>query len=124
MGPNLGESSKRLLDASEVDLGFAADVGGFLPSGARLLDDRLINDTLAFLRDPEYRAVLDPSRKGSPIFCTPNKRPEVLPDVIKTDMYEALEAMAKTVTGAIGICPANRRHLSQRLGVRELQAPP
>ena len=113
-GPEFRQIIQEILDASEVDLGIRWDVGRFLPSGARLLDDRLINDTLGFLRSAGHGAVLDPFAKGLSHLLPASKRPEVLPDVI-TDMYEALEAMAKIVTGSIGTCPPTGRHLLQEL---------
>lgn len=67
--------------------------------GAALLDERLVNDPLHWLREnSKYRNVLDPFEKGLKHLMEGKKAPERYSDVI-TDMYEALEGMAKTVTG-------------------------
>jgi len=87
-----------LLENSEIDLGVRWHEGKFIRSGARLLDDRLVNDPLHWLRDKKYKSVLKPYQKGLDHFLKSRKNPSLLSDVI-TDMYEALEALASIVTG-------------------------
>jgi hypothetical protein len=87
-----------LLLQSEVDLGIRWEKGKFLRSGAKLLDDQLVNKPLHWLGDKKYGTVLAPFSKGLHHFVEAQKRPELLADVI-TDMYEALEALAKIITG-------------------------
>lgn len=86
------------LSQSETDLGVRWRTGIFLPSGAKLLDEALVNEPLQWLSAPKYHNVLAPFQNGLSDFLEANKRPEGLADTI-IDMYEALEAMAKVVTG-------------------------
>jgi len=88
---------KLSLSESEVDLGIRWENGKFIPSGAKLLDDELVNKALHWLKDRKHENVLVPFEKGLSHFLHSEKRPELLSDVI-TDMYEALEALAKIVT--------------------------
>lgn len=88
----------RLLNDAEVDLGIRWEDGRFLPSGAKLLDERLVNEELRWLRTPGLESVLQPFEKGLGHFVHAQKRPELLADVV-TDMYEALEALAGIITG-------------------------
>jgi hypothetical protein len=86
-----------ILKESELDLGVRWKDACFIKSGAELLDKKLINDVLRWLRDKSYKDVLTPYEKGLRHFFEADKRPEVLADVI-TDIYEALEALAKIFT--------------------------
>ncbi len=86
-----------ILQESEVDLGIEWRNGKFTRSGAKLLDQELVNEPLRWLSDPRYKDVYAPFAKGLTHFLEATKRPELLSDVI-TDMYEALEALAKIVT--------------------------
>ena len=86
-----------LLDESEVNLGVRWENGRFIKSGAKILDDKLVNDGLHWLRHSAYTSVLNPFEKGIEHFLYSEKRPEFLSDVI-TDMYESLEALSKIVT--------------------------
>jgi uncharacterized protein (UPF0332 family) len=88
---------KQLLEESEIDLGVRWENGRFIKSGAKLLDDKLVNDILDWLRDKRYSSVLAPFEKGLDHFLHSDKRPELLADVV-TDMYEALEALSKIIT--------------------------
>jgi hypothetical protein len=83
---------------AETDLAISWDSGGFKPKGAALLDERLVNDPLHWLRDePKYQNVLAPFEKGLKHFTEAHKTPDRYRDVVR-DMHEALEAIAKTVT--------------------------
>ena len=66
----------------------------FIRSGARLLDDQLVNDNLDWLSDPRYRDVLNPFKKGLKELLEASSSPEKLTNVIR-DMYEAIEKMAR-----------------------------
>jgi len=88
---------KTLSDA-EVDLGIRWEGGLFLPSGAKLLDDDLVDASLRWLSAVEYTSVQQPFSKGLNHFAHAEKRPELLADTV-TDMYEAVEALAKVETG-------------------------
>jgi hypothetical protein len=91
------KSIQRLFDSTEIDLGIRWEHGYFVKSGAKLLDIALVNDVLHWLRDKAYNDVLMPYEKGLHHFLEAEKRSEVLSDVI-TDVYEALEALAKITT--------------------------
>ncbi len=87
---------KRILKESEVDLVIKWENGQFIRSGAKLLDQKLVNEPLHWLSKPKYKNVYTPFKKGLAHFLKAEKRPEILSDVI-TDMYEALEALSKIV---------------------------
>ena len=87
----------QLLEESEIDLGIKWKNGKFVKTGAKLLDEKLVNEELRWLSDKKYETVSIPYNKGLTHFLHSEKRPELLSDVI-TDMYEALEALAKVVT--------------------------
>lgn len=96
--PDFDERIKTILSLTEVDLGIQWRNGVFWRSGAKLLDEALVNENLRWLSDPKYIDVLTPFEKGLRHFIEAKKQPEKLSDVI-TDIYEALEALAKIVTG-------------------------
>ena len=88
-----------LLHNCERDLGIRWEDGAFVPQGARLLDERLVNDPLHWLREnPSLATVLTPFENGLHHFVEAQKKPNVLNDVI-TNMYLALEGLAKITTG-------------------------
>ena len=88
---------REALSHSEIDLGIEWKAGVFWKSGAKLLDKELVNEPLQWLSDPKYKNVLAPFKKGLSHYLEASKAPERLSDAV-TDMYEALEAMAKIVT--------------------------
>jgi hypothetical protein len=106
-----------ILEESEVNLGVQWKNGYFLRSGAELLDQKLVNDVLHWLRDKSYEDVLTPYEKGLRHFLEAEKRPEVLSDVI-TDTYEALEALAKIATNR----PHNDLSANAELFIRTVKA--
>lgn len=90
-----------VISQSETDLGILWQEGIFVRRGARFLDEGLVNEPLRWLSDPKYRNVLAPFQKGLSHFVEAEKEPDRLADTV-TDMYEALEALAKAVTGRPG----------------------
>jgi hypothetical protein len=86
-----------ILRESEVDLGIAWKDGTFIKTGAALLDKGLVNEPLRWLSTPKYKNVYTPFQKGLSHFLEAEKHPERLADTV-TDLYEALEALAKIVT--------------------------
>ena len=104
---NLDDIVKWALSISEVDLGIQWMDGHFRPSGAKLLDEELVTEPLRWLAGPKYNTVLEPFQKGLRHYMQANKEPSKLSDAI-TDMYEALEALAKAVTGRNRDLSANR----------------
>jgi len=89
---------KVILEKSEIDLGVSWENNKFIRTGAKLLDQQLVNEPLRWLSAPRYKNVYAPFAKGLSYFLEAEKHPESLSDVI-TDMYEALEALSKVVTG-------------------------
>jgi hypothetical protein len=96
-----------LLYQAEVDLGAVWTDGCFIKTGARLLDERVVNDVLDWLRRPGFETVLKPFEKGLAHLLQGEKDPTRLSDAI-TDAYEALEAMAKIITKSDADLSKNR----------------
>ena len=103
---------------SEFDLEISWDGKRFTRRGAKLLDEKLVNEPLEWLRDPKYRNVLLPFEKGLKHWMEGHKNPERYGDVI-TDVYEAIEALAKLVTGRDADLSANREKFAALLGLPE-----
>lgn len=89
---------EKIVEDSEVDVGIRWEGGRFLKSGAKLLDDALVNESLHWLTEKQYTSVYQPYSKGLDHFLRSSNNPPQLSDVI-TDMYESLEALAKIITG-------------------------
>jgi hypothetical protein len=83
---------------SEYDVGVAWENGIFTRKGAEILDEKLVNEPLRWLADPKYQNVLVPFQKGLSHLLEGTKDPQRYGDAV-TDMYEALEAIGKMVTG-------------------------
>ena len=113
-----GDRIQSFLDAAQVNLGVTWRDGMFLPSGAALLDERLIHDLLHWLADPMYDGVRTPYKKALGHFLEVHRRPELLSDVV-TDAYEALEAMAKIICGNNKDLTANRELFISKLDVSD-----
>jgi len=101
MARHLNKTVPALLVLAEVDLSIKWEKGRFFPTGAALLDEALVNDSLRWLREKKIESVLTPFEKGLRHFLHAQARQELLGDVI-TDMYEAFEALACEVTGRHG----------------------
>jgi len=112
----LSEITEDCLSLSEVDLDIAWRDGSFRSSGAKLLDEDLVNVNLKWLSDFKYQQVLEPFAKGLHHFLEANKEPEKLADTV-TDMYEAIEAMAKIATHNNSDLSANREKFIKILKV-------
>lgn len=110
----LGEIIQTITSESEIDLGVRWREGIFLPSGAKLLDEALVNVSLQWLSDPKYCDVLAPFQKGLSHFLESNKHPERLIDTIR-DMYETLEKMARTICGNNKNLKANTEQFVSKL---------
>src|SRR5262249_17840803 len=109
---------RRALLESEIDLDIAWNGQIFIKKGAQLLDERLINEPLHWLREPKYENVLKPFEKGLTHWMEANKDPTRYADVI-TDMYEALEAVAKIVTTRNADLSGNREKFASELRLPE-----
>ena len=102
----------------EVDLGVQFKDGVFWKSGAQSLDEELVNESLRWLSDARYKSVLAPFKKGLSDFLLATKETERHKDVI-TEMYEALEAMAKVVCDNGKDLSANNETFVGKLGLSE-----
>lgn len=121
-GSYLTQQIELITSQSEVDLGIRWKNGNFLPSGAKLLDEALINDNLQWLSGPPHQNVLAPFQKGLFEFLQGKRDPNKLIDAVR-DMYEALEAMAKAITGkARKDLSANRELFVSKLGLSSYYA--
>ena len=97
----IDEFMKEAFKQNEVELGVRWEDGKFLRTGAGLLDARLVNDPLHWLRaTPLLSGVLAPFERGLSNLVQAGPNPNVLPDVVNA-MYESLEAMAHLVTGRL-----------------------
>ena len=111
---NITNHVRHILSISAVDLGVRWHEGQFLPTGARLLDEVVINDPLNWLRDQNFPTVLQPFEKALRHFTSARQRPELHSDVI-TDAYEALEALARVVCENEKELSANREQFISRI---------
>jgi hypothetical protein len=89
---------ERLIDFLIKVSGIKWSGAQFHPSGAKELDDALVNSVLDWLQGEKYHAVRAAYAKAIGHLVDSAKRPHLLSDVI-TDSYEALESLAKVVTG-------------------------
>ena len=96
-----------ILQDTEIDIGIRWEKGRFLPSGAPVLDEKLVNDVLGILSSSQHKGVSDPFKKGLDHFLHSTKKPALLADVL-TDMHEALEALAKIICSNDRDLSANR----------------
>lgn len=106
------------LQNSEFDLEISWDGKKFTRRGAKLLDEKLVNEPLEWLRDPKYRNVLVPFEKGLKHWMEGHKNPERYGDVI-TDVYEAVEALAKLVTAKDVDLSTNREKFASLIRLPE-----
>jgi hypothetical protein len=118
---NINQIVSKLIMNTEFDLGIKWDNGHFTKTGAKILDDKLVNDPLRWLREKKYQTVLEPFEKGLRHFLESDKRPEVLSDVI-TDMYEALEALSMIYTEKKDLSGSYQQFLSMIKAADEYKA--
>ena len=104
-----------VLSQSEVDLGLGWNGKQFTRKAAQLLDDRLVNEPLHWLRDAKYENVLRPFEKGLKHWMAATNDRERYADVI-TNMFEALEALAKIVTERDNDFSGNREKFASSCG--------
>lgn len=114
----LDTAIKLAISESEIDLGIEWRDGLFYPSGAKLLDETLINENLKWLSDPKYSTVLAPFEKGLHHFLEAQRQPERLTDVI-TDMYEAVEKMARITNDNNATLGVNAEKFIGNLGLSD-----
>lgn len=95
---NIGRTIKEILKKSEDDLGIEWKNGQFIRKGAMLLDKELINKSLEWLEKKKYIPVYTPFSRGLKHLLSSERNSDLLKHVI-IDMYEAMEALAKIITG-------------------------
>src|SRR2546421_9892138 len=93
----------KTLNDSELDLGVRYENGVFVRTGTRLLDRKLVNESLRWLSDKKYESVLEPFSKGLDHLLKSEKYPAVLSDVV-TDMYERLRLWRRLLLTRTKIC--------------------
>lgn len=112
----VGFSVERAISLCETDIGVEWRNGVFWPTGAKLLDSALVNENLRWLADKGYHNVLRPFEKGLRDFLEAQQKPERLVDAI-TDIYEAVEALARVVTGKDNELSGNAELFISKLGL-------
>jgi hypothetical protein len=105
---------KEILSQSETDLSVQWKEGIFIPAGAKLLDDKLINENLKWISNLGYTDIMEPFEKSLRHFLESNKYPDKLADTI-TDGYEAIEATAKNICANDKDLSANKELLVAKL---------
>lgn len=111
-------SIEHAISLSETDIGLEWREGVFWPSGAKLLDEVLVNENLRWLGDKGYQNVLVPFEKGLRHFLESQQKPERLSDAV-TDVYEAVEAVAKAITGKDKELSGNAELFISKLGLSD-----
>ncbi|MCH9029118.1 MAG: hypothetical protein IH819_05780 [Bacteroidetes bacterium] len=99
---DLSEQIKQELDSVDIDLEIEWRDGKFYHRGARLLDDKLVDDPLEWLKNSGLSTVYEPFTKALDHLLRARKDGRFLDDAV-TDAYDALEAMAKEV------CDTNKK---------------
>lgn len=74
-----------------------------------------MNDSLRWLAEPKYESVRKPFEKGLSHYLEANNKPDRLPDVV-TDMYEAIEALAKVINNNDRDLSRNRESFIKNIG--------
>ncbi len=106
------------LRLSETSLEVIWRDGHFYPAGAELLDDKLVNDSLQWLREERHTLILGHFEKALLDYSESVRRPEKLSDVV-IEMYKALEATAKFVNDNDNDLSANAEKFISNLGLAE-----
>ncbi len=112
----LSDRIQTAIKASALDLGIDWQPPAFVRTGAPLLDESLVKEPLRWLEGTKYESVRKPFSKGLSHYLEAQNRLDRLADVI-TDMYEAVEALAKVVTGKDNDLSKNRE-----LFIKNIQA--
>ena len=107
-----------ILQDAEIDIGISWKGGQFSSSGAPMLDQKLVTDVLGILSTSQYEGVSDPFIKGLDHFLNSKKKPQLGTDVL-TDMYEALEALAKIICNNDRDLSANREKFASGLKIAD-----
>ncbi len=95
---SLNEQITQELEDIDIDIGINFKDGIFYPKGARLLDNKLVNDPLDWLKNNGLSNIYEPFNKALYHLLRSHKDKRFLEDAV-TDAYDALEAIAKEVCG-------------------------
>jgi len=114
----LSELVEDAISESVFDLGTIWSNGKFLKKGAPILDKRLVNESLGILKGKSYENVLDPFEKGLKCLLQSQKEPGSLVNAT-TNVYEALEALAKIVCGNDRDLSGNRQLFIAKINTPE-----
>lgn len=98
---------EKLFELTEVDIGVKWQNGRFIKTGAKELDEKLVNDSLQWINKYSYETVRVPFEKSLRHLLESEKDSTKLSDVI-TDSYEAIEALAKIINENDRDLSANR----------------
>jgi len=112
--PNLhtliGKSIPLIIDESSIDLGIRWKDGFFYPSGEKLLDEKLVDDSLEFLKEfPASRKDLMNALK-SHFRNNPESQGEVI-----HHCYLAMESLAQSILNNQKVLANNKSELLQKL---------
>ncbi len=107
----LSDDIQAAIRMSPVDLDVAWQPPVFVRTGARLLDESLVNEPLRWLSDPTYQTVLAPFQRGLSHYLE-----DRLSDAV-TDMYETVEALARILTGKDNDLSGNRESFIKSIKV-------
>ena len=87
-----------IIPTSELDLGIRWQNGKFIRTGAKLFDEKIVDDVLKWLGGKGYKTVIEPFEQARNHLLESESRPQVLSHVI-TKSYEALEALSLILVG-------------------------
>lgn len=107
---------KKALDLSRLDLGvnFDSEKGNFYPSGAKSLDEELVNENLKWLQN--YPKVLQPYDKGLHFFLEARSESKKLEEVV-SNIYKALEAFSHIVCDNTNELTNNQEVFLKKIGL-------
>ena len=105
-----------IIEKAEAPLGITFRLGKFYPVADPVLDDALIVEPLSRLKNAGHQAVSEPLEKALRHLLAGQHDVARLGDAI-TASYEALEAMARIVTGTTARLDDNIREFVSKLGV-------
>ena len=93
-----GDMNDNIIAKSELDLGIQWQNGKFIRTGAKLFDEKIVDDLLKWLGGKGYKTVIEPFEQARNHLLESESRPQVLLHVI-TKSYEALEALSLILVG-------------------------
>ena len=92
------DMNNHIISKSELDLGIRWQNGKFIRTGAKLFDEKIVDDLLKWLGGKGYKTIIEPFEQARNHLLESESRPQVLSHVI-TKSYEALEALSLILVG-------------------------